>query len=383
MSWEIFKRNILRYSNNPDSIKDIDQVANFYAREYDLAIKRGYDTMNLVTLQQGNVPAMEKLFKLALQAGYKSASPYDIVGKMGKGVLAYWTGGVMNPLPIPLIPSPGSVANVAVITNSVTNPGTWLSEPSTPALIAKLPDDNNTFEGARKVVLETGPEILNDDPPDNYIETGGAGGDGISSQISSLISEFGGSNPGANVLTNPITSDTALFGDTPTYAGESKQTSCIDSFNYDMNLSPNVRLRDLSIGATFSHKIKGQAGFDANGIVCNLKHLAVNIVEPLKKQYPGLVINSGFRGTPSINGRVSQHEKGEAVDIQIPYMKPQQYLSVANWIRVNLPFDQMIFEHGNNIWLHISCARTKTTQRKQLLTMINGRYEPGLKCYYS
>lgn len=372
MAWEIFKRNILRYSNNPESIKDIDQVAKYYAREYDLAIKRGYDKVNLIPFQKGNVKAMESLFKLALKAGYQSTNPYDLVGKMGKGVIAYWTGGVMGQLPIPLIPSPGSISNVSITSNLVTNPGVWLSEPSTADLLAKIPDDNNTFEGARRVVLDTGPDILDDD-----------GEGGISSQILSLKQSFGGTSTGFNTSDTSIDSGDVLFGDVSTYAGEAKQTTCGVKFEYDSNISPNFRLRDLSIGATFPHKIRAQAGFDIDGIICNLKHLAVNILEPLKKQYPGIVINSAFRGAPSIPGRTSQHEKGEAVDIQIPGLQPKQYLVIANWVRVNLPFDQMIFEHGNSIWLHISCARTKSVQRKQLLTMKNGRYEPGLKCYYS
>ena len=37
----------------------------------------------------------------------------------------------------------------------------------------------------------------------------------------------------------------------------------------------------------------------------------------MKVKYPTLIINSAFRGKPSLVGKVSQHEKGEAVDIQI------------------------------------------------------------------
>lgn len=380
MSWELFKQNILKYSNNPESIKDIDQVAKFYAREYDLAIKRGYDSMNLVTMKRGNVKAMEKLFKIALRGGLNSTSPYDLVGKMGPGVITYWTGGILNELPIPLIPSPGSIANVSVVSNTVTNPGVWLSEPSTAALLARTPVDNNTFQGAVKVVSQTGPEILND------VDDGDPG-----SQIIELQEEFGGVGEGVNNISPfyekleiPLTAIDTPIGDVISYNGPVKPVNCITGFDYDDNLSPNFRVRDLTIGCVFSHRLKPQAGFDIDGIICNLKFLAVNILEPLKKKYPSIRINSAFRGTPSIEGRISQHEKGEAVDIQIPDISsPTQYLVVANWIKANLPFDQMIFEHGRSIWLHISCSRTKTTQRGSLLTMINNRYEPGLKCYYT
>jgi len=128
MSWELFKRNILKYSNNPEAITDINQVAKFYAREYDMAIKRGYDSVNFVTMQRGNVIIMEKLFKLALKSGGLATSPYNLVGNMGKGVIAYWTGGIMNQLPIPIMPAPGSISNVSVVSNTVINPGVWLSK---------------------------------------------------------------------------------------------------------------------------------------------------------------------------------------------------------------------------------------------------------------
>jgi len=91
MSWEIFKQNIVRISNKPGSIPDIDTVARAYAVEYDAAIKRGFDTLNNIALQQGDVATMEKLFKIALQNGLSSTGPYDLVGEMGKGVIAYWS----------------------------------------------------------------------------------------------------------------------------------------------------------------------------------------------------------------------------------------------------------------------------------------------------
>lgn len=91
MSWEIFKQNIVRISNNPSGIPDIDTIARAYATEYDSAIKRGFDTVNGIALQQGDVATMEKLFKLALKKGLSATGPYDLVGEMGKGVIAYWS----------------------------------------------------------------------------------------------------------------------------------------------------------------------------------------------------------------------------------------------------------------------------------------------------
>lgn len=125
MSWQIFKDNILRYANNPDAIQDIDTVAKIYAIEYDAAVKRGFDTINKIPVTNGNIEAMTQLFKAALLKGQSSTGPYDLVGEMGKGVLAYWSGATLGNFPIPIIPAPGSTINVSVVSNSVTNPGVW------------------------------------------------------------------------------------------------------------------------------------------------------------------------------------------------------------------------------------------------------------------
>ena len=145
MSWEIFKQNMLRTLNNPESINDIDVVAERWAKEYDAAIKRGFDPINQVTLKRGNVDLMKQLFKLALLKGQSSTTPYDLVGEMGKGVQAYWAGAQMNEFPIPLIPAPGSIQNVSVTTNLVTNPGIW-----TPALSVPGVPEPDLREGPTK-----------------------------------------------------------------------------------------------------------------------------------------------------------------------------------------------------------------------------------------
>lgn len=126
MSWEVFKQNILLRANNPGGIPDIDTVAKLYATEYDAAIKRGFNTLTPPSsVKSGNVEAMEQFFKLALQKGLSSTEPYDLVGEMGKGVLAYWGTAVLNEFPIPLIPAIGTTANLSVTSNIVTNPGVW------------------------------------------------------------------------------------------------------------------------------------------------------------------------------------------------------------------------------------------------------------------
>ncbi len=134
MSWQIFKDNLLQFANNPDSINDTSAAAKKWADEYDAAIKRGKDVLNQVSVKQGNKAAMEQLFKIALDKGLTSTGPYDLVGEMGKGVIAYWTGATLNEFPIPIIPATGATSNVSVVSNVVLNAGTWQPAVSTPGL---------------------------------------------------------------------------------------------------------------------------------------------------------------------------------------------------------------------------------------------------------
>mgnify|MGYP006072164313 FL=1 len=138
MSWATFKSNILDKANSPENIDDIEFVANLWATEYDKAIKAGKDLLHMVSLQKGNTDVMETLFKISLYQGQASNSPaFSLVTEFGKAVQAYWVGGIMNGYPIPLIPAPGSVQNIAVISNLVTSPGVWTPQPP-------LPPNNNT-----------------------------------------------------------------------------------------------------------------------------------------------------------------------------------------------------------------------------------------------
>lgn len=133
MSWQIFKNNILRVANDPISIRNTEQVANLYAMEYDSAIRRGADILHNVSILSGNLPMMIQLFNLALKQGLNTNSPqFSLVNSMGNGVISYWSGATMNVVPIPLMPAPGTIQNILVTSNIVSNPGTWSVYPPIP-----------------------------------------------------------------------------------------------------------------------------------------------------------------------------------------------------------------------------------------------------------
>ena len=147
----------------------------------------------------------------------------------------------------------------------------------------------------------------------------------------------------------------------------------IKELDYSYKLSPRFTLNDFSQGAIFSHPIKAQQGLTVSEIVCNLKHLAINICEPIVSQFGKFQLNSGFRvGT----GR-SQHCRGMAVDIQWQGISNQEYLSRAKWIAENLNCDQIILEKGRSYWIHVSFNRSGN--RRQVLSMTgNGKFVSGL-----
>lgn len=151
--------------------------------------------------------------------------------------------------------------------------------------------------------------------------------------------------------------------------------------DYSYQLSANYQLRDLSTQAVFSHNIRAQNGLTEEDIICNLKAVAENILEPLRAQYPGFTINSGFRRGSS----GSQHNRGQAVDIQWPGLSAAEYTERAYWVRDNLAYDQFIFEHGNSIWFHFSHVRGGP-QRRSVLTYYppgSPDYQAGITNYYA
>ena len=105
--------------------------------------------------------------------------------------------------------------------------------------------------------------------------------------------------------------------------------------------------------------------------VDNLRLLAEKVLQPVREHYKkGVKVNSGFRH-PEVNAAVggsktSDHCKGQAADIEIPGVANAD---LAEWIKDNLEFDQLIYEFGNDTnpdWVHVSYESTGK-QRKQVL----------------
>jgi hypothetical protein len=245
-----------------------------------------------------------------------------------------------------------------VFTNNVPT-ALWDQPGPTSAIVGGIyiPDNPFRIEFAQTLLSETGANAANDDGEGTDVPD--IPDDSLESTTSTSVAESVAVDRGRPV--------------TDTFS---------EKFDYNQKLSTNFAVKDLSVNTIFPHNIVAQNGLSIADILSNMQGVAINILEPLRAQYPGLRINSAFRkGTGT-----SQHNKGQAVDIQWPGLAAAGYTPIAQWITANLPVDQLIFEHGNSIWLHISYNRTLTSQRGILLTYypkVTPNYQPGLTNYYA
>ena len=136
-------------------------------------------------------------------------------------------------------------------------------------------------------------------------------------------------------------------------------------------LSKNFALEEFTRSKTANQKgISNQPG---PAEIAALAALVQNVLQPLRDAV-GFPINitSGYR-SPQLNAAIggatnSQHVKGQAADLV-----SQDNAKLFNYIMQNLPFDQLIWEAGNDSqpeWVHVSYK--PSFNRKQVL-----RYYPG------
>ena len=104
-----------------------------------------------------------------------------------------------------------------------------------------------------------------------------------------------------------------------------------------------------------------------------MKLLAEAVFEPLRKWYGKPIQVTSFFRSAKINkaiggvqrgNTVSQHSRGEAVDIDTT----SDNRKLFDYIKDNLPFDQLIWENGDDntpAWIHVSYSETRN--RKQIL----------------
>lgn len=149
-----------------------------------------------------------------------------------------------------------------------------------------------------------------------------------------------------------------------------------------MKLSENFSLQELLKSQTAERKgISNKPEKPEH--VTNLQTLCEKVLQPVRDHFARpVVINSGYR-CPKLNKAIgssskSQHTKGLAADIEIPGVSNKE---LAQYIKDNLPFDQLILEFYNGVdpssgWVHVSYV-DDDKNRKQALTINKNGTFPG------
>lgn len=140
MSWGLFKIGMKSRMQFSD-FKSVEDFADLFVNQYDLCIKRGRDNVTLNSVIKGNTELMKSTLINVLYSNTQKTtneSYFTNISDIGKAVIVYWTGVELGKIP-PLIPAPGTIANVSVTSNSVINPGKWPVQ-ITPVIASTTPD---------------------------------------------------------------------------------------------------------------------------------------------------------------------------------------------------------------------------------------------------
>lgn len=93
MSYDIFKQNMLSYMQNQRSIGSMEDFAAKLVQEYDALVKRGFDTVNGISVKQGNPQSMYSTLLGVLNTAFQQSSgEHAILTNMGPAFQAYWLG---------------------------------------------------------------------------------------------------------------------------------------------------------------------------------------------------------------------------------------------------------------------------------------------------
>lgn len=155
----------------------------------------------------------------------------------------------------------------------------------------------------------------------------------------------------------------------------------MEKFSPSLVLSKHFTLGRLTSGGT--RMPVDQFGLTKQEIVCNLKGLAENCLEPIIELYPNMVISSGFRrpGDVPNSSATSQHYLGQAADIVFPGFSRAEVFEVVKEIQQIIPYDQLLLEYSGSttVWLHITFKytgnrKTSFTMRDHKRVSNNGTY---------
>ncbi len=148
------------------------------------------------------------------------------------------------------------------------------------------------------------------------------------------------------------------------------------------HMSANFTLQEMTRSQTALRR--GIDNTPSEAHIASMKALCDNVLERVRDNFKRPVtVSSGFRSVQLCkaigSSAKSQHAKGEAADFEVIGC---DNLAVAEWIRDNLEFDQLILEFYDETdpssgWVHCS-YRADGENRKQCLSYDGERYAKGL-----
>jgi hypothetical protein len=145
-------------------------------------------------------------------------------------------------------------------------------------------------------------------------------------------------------------------------------------FNPNMKLSEYFTLGDLTKGGTriprVSYPVKGKRDtvariYTPQEIVCNLKGLCTNVLDPIVKKYgkDSFIITSGFRrpivgnipGDMGMHPEGGDHNRGCAADLQFKGGSAKMFEIAKELVTILPSWNQIILEYdGKSTWIHVA-----------------------------
>ena len=122
--WDIFYTEVLTKMSDSTWMAS-NEWPGYFAKKYDECMKRGFDNTTKNKVKKGNVEFMTALLQSAanMALNSKDESFYKLYYVLiGNAVVGYWTGAELETTSTPLTPATGTLVNLYVTSNVVTEP---------------------------------------------------------------------------------------------------------------------------------------------------------------------------------------------------------------------------------------------------------------------
>jgi len=208
--------------------------------------------------------------------------------------------------------------------------------------------------------------------------------------VASGLATQGAFDEAKNVKSGLGARDDTAAGGVASFGNDTGGVEKNTSFPGTLQLSRNFTLGQLTLApfVTFPHPVHDFNGLTAGQIVANLKLLAINCLDLSRDKYPNMIVTNSFRDNDDrqyLTPR-NQHWQGQGADLQFKNVGKREYFNIAQWMKNNLPFDQLLLEYQTTgtrePWIHISYnkdgGRAPGSRDKVMTFLNNAVYSTGL-----